>query len=155
MGAEKNKKAVAKRTAADKKAVLEQLAKLPIVQVACQKAGIGRATYYRWRNEDKEFAEEADKAIEEGVQMINDLSESQLITAIRNSNFSAVRFWLQNRHKAYANKVEVTGKVASINHELNAEQKKTLEQALKLASAGSKTYDKNSNRAGKSADSSQ
>lgn len=138
---EKNKDATKKRTAVDKKAVLEQLAKLPIVQIACQKAGIGRATYYRWRIGDKLFARDADEAIDEGVQMINDLSESQLISAIKNSNFSAVRFWLQNRHRAYTNKVEVFDRGKSDNQELTAEQKKVMGEALKLASAGIKRND--------------
>lgn len=125
-----------------KKAVLEQLSKLPIIQVACQKSGVSRATYYRWRNEDKKFSTNADEAITEGVLMINDLSESQLITAIRNNNFSAVRFWLQNRHKAYANKVEVTERGNSVNQNLSDEQKKIVKEALRLASLGSKKYDK-------------
>lgn len=125
---------VDKRKEEDKKAVLEQLSKLPIIQVACQKAGVSRATYYRWRNEDKKFATDADEAIAEGVLMINDLSESQLITAIRNNNFSAVRFWLQNRHKAYTNKVEVLERDKSDNQELTAEQKKVISEALRLAS---------------------
>lgn len=138
---EKNKDATKRRTAVDKKAVLEQLAKLPIVQIACQKAGIGRATYYRWRIGDKPFAKDADEAIDEGVQMINDLSESQLISAIKNSNFSAVRFWLQNRHRAYTNKVEVFDRGKSDNQELTAEQKKVMGEALKLASTGIKRND--------------
>lgn len=133
---------VDKRKEEDKKAVLEQLSKLPIIQVACQKAGLSRATYYRWRNEDKKFTTDADEAIAEGVLMINDLSESQLITAIRNNNFSAVRFWLMNRHKAYANKVEVTERGSSVNHNLSDEQKKVVEESLRLASLDSKKYGK-------------
>ncbi|PIR73520.1 MAG: hypothetical protein COU40_02155 [Candidatus Moranbacteria bacterium CG10_big_fil_rev_8_21_14_0_10_35_21] len=130
----RNNTTTKKRIAEDKKAVLEQLAKLPIVQVACQKAGISRATYYRWRNEDKKFVSDADEAIADGVLMVNDLSESQLITAIKNNNFSAVRFWLQNRHKAYTNKVEVLERDRSDNQELTAEQKKVISEALRLAS---------------------
>ena len=135
----KNTGAVAKRTAEDKKAVLEQLTKLPIIQVACQKAGVSRATYYRWRNEDKKFVADADEAIAEGVEMINDLSESQLITAIRNNNFSAVRFWLMNRHKAYTAKIEVTERSTSTNQELTDEQKKIVQEALRLASVQTHT----------------
>ena len=132
---------VDKRKEEDKKAVLEQLSKLPIIQIACQKSGISRATYYRWRNEDKKFAKDADEAIGEGVQMINDLSESQLITAIRNNNFSAVRFWLMNRHKAYTNKVEVMERGNSANQNLNDEQKKIVEESLRLASLVEKKDD--------------
>jgi hypothetical protein len=132
---------VDKRKEEDKKAVLEQLSKLPIIQIAVQKAGVSRATYYRWRIEDKKFAKNADEAINEGVQMINDLSESQLITAIRNNNFSAVRFWLMNRHRAYANKVEVTERGISANKNLNDEQKKIVEDSLRLASLVDKKDD--------------
>ncbi|MFZ2193552.1 MAG: phBC6A51 family helix-turn-helix protein [Candidatus Moraniibacteriota bacterium] len=141
-----NNNTTKKRTAEDKKAVLEQLAKLPIVQVAVQKAGVSRATYYRWRIADKQFAEDADEAIEEGVQMINDLSESQLISAIKNNNFSAVRFWLQNRHRAYANKVEVFDRDKSDNQELTDEQKKIVEKALQLASASPEKNDEDESR---------
>lgn len=132
---------VDKRKEEDKKAVLEQLSKLPIIQIAVQKAGVSRATYYRWRGEDKQFAKDADEAIGEGVQMINDLSESQLITAIRNNNFSAVRFWLMNRHRAYTNKVEVTERGISANQNLSDEQKKIVEEALRLASLVEKKDD--------------
>jgi len=132
---------VDKRKEDDKRAVLEQLSKLPIIQVACQKAGVSRATYYRWRNEDKKFVVDADEAIAEGVLMINDLSESQLITAIRNNNFSAVRFWLMNRHKAYTAKIEVMERSTSVNQELTDEQKKIVEQALRLASLSNKKND--------------
>jgi len=138
----KNNQSIEKRTAEDKKAVLEQLKKLPIVQAACQKAGVGRASFYRWKIEDKQFAKDSDEAIAEGVEMINDLSENQLIMAIRDNNLSAVRFWLQNRHKAYTNKVEVTERVNSANQNLSDEQKKIVEEALRLASLDSKKYDK-------------
>jgi predicted DNA binding protein len=141
---------VDKRKEEDKKAVLEQLSKLPIIQIACQKAGVSRATYYRWRTEDKKFAKNADEAINEGVQMINDLSESQLITAIRNNNFSAVRFWLMNRHKAYANKVEVLERDMSDKQELTAEQRKVVTEALRLASTGAKENESTNNNIGES-----
>ena len=125
-----------------KQAVLEQLSKLPIIQVACQKAGVSRATYYRWRNEDKKFAKEADEAFQEGLELINDLSEHQLIMAIKEQNLGAIRLWLQSRHKAYANKVEVIERGTSANQNLSDDQKKVVKDALRLASLGSKKYDK-------------
>ena len=45
------------KTKKDKELILEQLRKTPIVQVACEKTGIARATYYRWRKKDKRFLE--------------------------------------------------------------------------------------------------
>lgn len=96
------------RTQQNRNLLLEQLKKIPIIQVACEKIGISRSTYYRWREADKEFALKADKYIREGVEFINDMAESQLISSIRNQNLTAVMYWLNHRHSAYSNKLEVT-----------------------------------------------
>ena len=34
---------------------LDELRKVPIVQVACEKTGLSRNSVYRWRKDDKEF----------------------------------------------------------------------------------------------------
>lgn len=44
-----------------KQLMLKYLQIYPNVQEACLRAGIGRATYYRWRSSDKKFAKETDK----------------------------------------------------------------------------------------------
>ena len=113
-----------------KEALCEQLKKAPIIQLACEKVGLGRATYYRWRKEDKEFAKVADKAIHEGVLFMNDMAESQLLSAIKNQNMTAIIFWLKNRHKSYTQRIEVTTKIDS--EELTEEEKKLLKQALQM-----------------------
>jgi len=92
-----------------KKLLIEQPRKTPIVQVACQKRGVHRATYYRWRLDSPEFAAEADAAIVEGELMINDLAESQLISAIQEKNIRAITFWLNHHHARYGTKVELAG----------------------------------------------
>ncbi len=125
-----------------KQVLLDNLRKLPIVQAACQKSGVSRATYYRWRGDSKKFAKEADEAIQEGVEIVNDMSEHQLIKAIKEENFSAIRFWLQNRHKAYGNKLEVLKRGTSDNQDLTKEQRKVVREALRLASAQMKENDK-------------
>ncbi len=88
--------------------IIVALKEMPIVQVACKKVGVGRTTYYRWR-ENKKFAREADTAIAEGEAFITDMSESQLISLIRDRNFQALQLWLRHHHPKYTNKVEVTG----------------------------------------------
>lgn len=67
-----------------KNEVIEQLRKTPVIEVACKKIGIGRATFYRWKKKDQKFAEKADFALHEGSQLVNDMAESQLITSIKN-----------------------------------------------------------------------
>ena len=39
-----------------KKIFLDHLRKIPIIQVVCEKSGIGRTTVYRWKKQSKKFA---------------------------------------------------------------------------------------------------
>lgn len=114
------------------KQFLEELMKVPIVQVACEKTGISRNSVYRWRREDKKFAEDMDKAMIEGVAFVNDMSESQLLTMIKEKNWSAISFWLRHRNDNYKNKIEVTTNERI--DELTPDQQKVVKRALKLAS---------------------
>tara|TARA_B100000745_G_C19822606_1_gene271767 strand:- start:41 stop:439 length:399 start_codon:yes stop_codon:yes gene_type:complete len=113
------------------KKFLEELRKVPIVQVACEKAGVSRNTVYRWKREDKDFAKQFDEALADGVEFVNDMSESQLLQLIKEKNFSAVRFWLNKRHPAYKDKLEVT-RTGDIE-ELSPEQEATVRKALEMA----------------------
>jgi ACT domain-containing protein len=115
----------------DKKAIIEQLKKTPIIQVTCEKLGISRATFYRWKKKDEKFAEEVDLALQEGSQLINDMAESQLITAIKNGNLTGIIFWLKNHHKNYSPKLEVTTKNPDIP--LTDEQREIIRQSLNMA----------------------
>lgn len=109
----------------------EELAKVPIVQVACEKTGVSRNSVYRWRKEDKTFASKMDKALTEGVALVNDMSESQLLTLIKEKNWSAISFWLRHRNDNYKDKIEVTTKEES--EALTPSQAKIVRQALRLA----------------------
>jgi hypothetical protein len=77
----------------EREILLEHLKKTPIVQLACEKSGVGRATYYRWRKEDSDFAKKAERAIQKGVLLMNDFAESQLISSIRDKNMTAIIYW--------------------------------------------------------------
>lgn len=93
----------------DKAKLLEILNETPLVQPACQKAGVSRATYYRWRKEDSHFKKKSDEAISQGRLLINDLAESKLISQIKNENMTAIIYWLKHNHKNYIeNKVNLT-----------------------------------------------
>lgn len=97
-------------TEKEKNQLLENLRKVPIVQIACDRTGVGRTTFYRWKKEDKEFAEELEKAIEEGIQFINDLSESQLISQIKAGKLPAITLWLKHNNPRYnTDRVEISG----------------------------------------------
>jgi len=113
--------------------LLEKLKETPIVEVACRKTGIARATYYRWRLKDEKFAKEADLSLSEGSSLINDMAESQLLSAIKDQNMTAIIFWLKNHHPAYATKVEVTAQLKNQNEVLTPDQEALVNRALRLA----------------------
>ena len=107
---------------------LEELTKVPIIQVACEKVGISRQTFYRWKNQSKKFSLDVNKAMEEGVNFVNDMSETQLLNPIKDKEFKAISFWLRNRSANYREKVEVTN--MSQAKELTSEQKSVIKNAL-------------------------
>ncbi len=116
-----------------KKIVIEQLQKMPVIEVACSKANISRATFYRWKQIDKKFAEAAEKALSEGTYMINDLAESQLISAIRDKTLGAISLWLKTHHINYSDKLEISGKLTTENKTFTPEQEALIRKAFDLA----------------------
>lgn len=125
---------IIERIEKNKELLIEQLKKVPIVQIACEKTGVGRSTYYRWRNEDEEFVRKADESIATGRNFINDLAESQLLKAIQNNDLTAIIFWLKHNHRQYGNRIELTAKVKNENTPLTLEQESLINKALELAS---------------------
>ena len=123
--------AVKDRIKTDQELLLEQLKKTPIVQIACEKTDVGRSTYYRWRDEDKEFAKRADEALQEGSLLINDMAESQLLSAVRDKNMTAIIFWLKHHHKAYANRLEISA-IRPEEEALTPEQEQLIQKALAI-----------------------
>lgn len=123
---------------------LDELRKVPIIQVACEKTGLSRNSVYRWRKEDKEFLKNMDTALIEGVALVNDVSESQLLTLIKEKNYPAISFWLRHRNDNYKNKLEITTK--DDDEELTPSQAKIVKQALKLANITKSKSIKNINQ---------
>lgn len=125
--------AIVKRQEKDKELLLEKLGITPIIQIACQQVGMGRATYYRWRKRDKEFASKADEALFDGRAFVNDMAESQLISAIKDNNLGAIIFWLRSHHPSYSPKIEVDARLKIEKEILTPEQELLVKKALKLA----------------------
>lgn len=111
---------------------LDELRKIPIVQVACEKTGLSRNSVYRWRNDDAEFRKAMEEAIAEGEELVNDMSEGQLLTLIKEKNWSAISFWLRKRNPKFKDRIEV--EVTPKQEQLTPEQEETVREALRLAS---------------------
>ena len=123
---------MSRNQSADKKKLLEKLQKMPIVEVACRQIGLPRATYYRWRKDDETFAEACDEAIAQSADRINDLAESQLISAIKDKNMSAITFWLKHHHPVYETRIKVDANIKHETEELTPEQAELVANALRL-----------------------
>lgn len=124
---------IEKRQEENKSKLIELLQKTPIVQVVCEKSGVSRATYYRWRSEDKKFKEESDKALKEGIEMINDMAESQLLSSIRDKNMTAIIFWLKNHHQSYIPKLEISSDQNQLRDDLTPDEEAIVREALLLS----------------------
>ncbi len=115
-----------------KELLLEQLKKTPIVQIACDKVGLSRVSFYNWKKKDKEFSKQVDDALLDGRSLVNDLAESQLINAVKDRNITAIVAWLKHNHPSYKTKVEIEGRV-NVIEELTPAQKELVRKALALA----------------------
>jgi len=125
-------RAVAVRQDKQKGLVIEQLKKTPVVQIVCEKIGISRATFYRWKRDDLVFADAVEHALFMGVELVNDMAESQLLSAIRDQNMTAIIFWLKHRHRSYGTRVDLNANL-KIERKLSAEEQEAIKRALSLA----------------------
>lgn len=81
--------------------IIEELRQVPIIEHACEKCGISRQTFYRWRNANPAFAAEVDEAMQFGTDRMNDISETHVLNGIRQGDFKFVSFWLRFNSKKY------------------------------------------------------
>ncbi len=81
--------------------ILEELERTPIIQVVCEKLGISRQTFYRWMNESEENFNDVKKALSAGVNLVNDVAESNILNAIKNKDLASTKYWLSHRHESY------------------------------------------------------
>ena len=92
---------IQQRQTKNKQALVAIFKEMPIIEVAVKRASISRDTYYRWRQDDKEFLQQSQDAISQGIEFINDMSESQLITLIREKKMPAIALWLKHNNSRY------------------------------------------------------
>lgn len=122
---------IVKRQQKVKEAVIENLKRMPIIEVACNKSGISRATFYRWKEQDSSFAQASDKAQEEGEALIRDVAVSKIIKGINDDNLTAAMYWLNHRDPRFSSKVEIST-TTKPQEALTKEQEETVKKALAL-----------------------
>lgn len=111
-----------------KRTFLENLGKSAIVQLACERTGIGRSTYYDWQKTDEVFAKAANLAMKLGGAVINDMAESQLLRLIQKGSITAIIFWLKNHHSGYGDKMHHEHEI--VETDLSPEERIAIAKAL-------------------------
>lgn len=81
--------------------LIEEVERHGIIQSACDKYGITRQSFYRWMKEDQEFLERVNEALSLGEGVVNDVSMSNLLSAIRAKDMKATMYWLSHRHTGF------------------------------------------------------
>ncbi len=124
-------KTIVKRQQKDKEAVIENLKRMPIIEIACNKSGVSRATFYRWKEQDSVFSQAVDKAQEEGEALIRDVAVSKIIKGINEDNLTAAMYWLNHRDPRFSNKVEIST-TTKPQESLSKDQEEAVNKALAL-----------------------
>ena len=81
--------------------LIETLRETGIVSYACKKAGINRATFYRWLASVHSFKVAADRALVEGRENICDMAKSMLIKKAKEGSMDAIKYILSNNDPQY------------------------------------------------------
>ncbi len=130
-------KSIIKRQMSDKQTIINNLKRMPIIEVACTKSGVSRASFYRWKIQDQEFAKAVRDAQAEGDALIGEVAISKIIKGINDDNLTAAMYWLNHRDPRFSNKVEITTG-AKPQESLTPDQEEAVKKALVLTGLSEK-----------------
>lgn len=87
-----------------KQKLLKELEKIGNILMSCLKYGIDRSTFYRWKESDPEFKEQAEAAIQHGRENICDIAEHGLVRKLKEADMNAIKYTLSHNSKRYQQK---------------------------------------------------
>jgi hypothetical protein len=87
-----------KKTKALLDKLVEELEKTPLIQVACDKVGISRNTFYRWLKENKELLARVNEALSLGTGLVSDVALSNVLEGIKRKDAMYTKYWLSHKH---------------------------------------------------------
>lgn len=123
------KEAVA--TAQLKLKLVQHLRDIPIATYACQRVGVPKATYYKWRKTDEVFLKASNEAIATGKLTLNDIAKSQLVKLIKEGDYRSISFWLKHNDDDFNSKL--TLKIEDEIREYDPKELMLMETAMKNA----------------------
>lgn len=84
-----------------KEKLLNELEKNGNIFLSCLKTNIGRSTFHRWKNEDKEFSKKADRAEQQGRLNNCDIGEHTLMLKVKEKDLGAIKYLLGHNSPRY------------------------------------------------------
>lgn len=87
-----------KKTKALLDKLIEEVEKTPLIQIACDKVGISRNTFYRWMKEDEEFLSRVNEAMSLGTGLVSDVALSNVLEGIKRKDSMYTKYWLSHKH---------------------------------------------------------
>jgi hypothetical protein len=117
-----------------KQKLLDEIQKIGNVCFACQKTGINKATYYRWKEKDKKFKEKADEAEKIGRENISDIAEYSLLQNVKKGDQRAIEYTLGHNSSVYEPKareviIKHSGSTEELRRRFNQEDMDIINQS--------------------------
>jgi len=84
-----------------KEKLLKEIEKSGNVYLSCMKTGIDKATFYRWKKDDKQFGKKATEAIKRGRENNCELAEHALMLNVKEKKMDAIKYVLSHQSKIY------------------------------------------------------
>lgn len=124
-----------KKTKAILDRLIEEIEKTPIIQIACDKIGISRNTFYRWMKEDKEFLSRVSEAMSLGTGLVNDVAVSNVLEGIKKKDAMYTKYWLDRKHpdfrKPFVFKVDSDDLVTHFRSVMEGVREREIEQNIR------------------------
>jgi hypothetical protein len=114
--------------------LITELEKNGNVYVACMKTNIHRSSFYRWKEEDKEFKKRADKSERIGRMNNCDIAELSLMMRVKEKDLGAIKYLLGHNHPVYKPKRTDKG-VTNVFHKRDLPKKQEEETAKRYNQA--------------------
>lgn len=123
-----------KKTKALLNKLVEEIEKTPLIQIACDKVGISRNTFYRWMKEDKEFLYRVSEALSLGTGLVHDVAVSNVLEGIKKKDAMYTKYWLSHKHpdfrRPYLAKVDSDDLIAHLRSTLEGVRQRQIEQDI-------------------------
>jgi hypothetical protein len=124
-----------KKTKAILDRLIVELEKTPIIQIACDKVGISRNTFYRWMKEDKGFLSRVSEAMSLGTGLVNDVAVSNVLEGIKKKDAMYTKYWLDRKHpdfrKPFVFRVDSDDLVSHFRSTMEGVRQRQIEQDIK------------------------